>query len=98
MCVFVVVVSVARLGGRAGPIVIALGAIAAFLPLAIPSWHDNLASAVSNGTAITIPTVGLAMFGFFNLIRGNRALAEARAGAGPPGSGERTLQDRTRPS
>ncbi|MGA2527712.1 MAG: histidine kinase [Acidimicrobiales bacterium] len=79
MCVFIVVVTVARLGGRAVPIVVTLGLIAAFLPLAIPSWHDNLGSAVSNGTAITIPTVGLAMFGFFNLMRGNRALAEARA-------------------
>ena len=79
MCVFLVVVTVARLGGRAAPIVIAYALAAAFIPLAIPSWHDNLATAIDNGTAIAIPTIALAMFGFFNVIRGNRALAEARS-------------------
>ena len=79
MFVFIVVLTVARFGGRAAPIVVVLALIAVFAPLAFPSWHDNLASSVDNGTAIAIPMVALAMFGFFNVIRGNRALAEARA-------------------
>jgi two-component system sensor histidine kinase DesK len=79
MCVYIVVVTVARLGGRAAPIVIAFTLAATFVPWAIHSWHDNLESAVSNGTAIAIPTIALAMFGFFNLMRGNRALSEARS-------------------
>jgi two-component system sensor histidine kinase DesK len=79
MCVFIVVVTVARLGGRAMPIVVAFALLATFVPWAVPSWHDSLASAVNNGTAIAIPTIGLAMFGFFNVIRGNRALMEARS-------------------
>ena len=49
MCVFIVVLSVARLGGRAAPIVVALALIAAFVPWLFPSWHDNLAPSVDNG-------------------------------------------------
>jgi two-component system sensor histidine kinase DesK len=79
MCVFVVVVTVARLGGRAAPIVAGFALLAVFVPLAVPSWHDTLSAALDNGTAIAIPMIGLAMFGFFNVIRGNRALAEAQA-------------------
>ncbi len=79
MCVFIVVVSVARLGGRAAPLVVAFALLATFVPWAISSWHDSLATAVSNGTVISIPMIALAMFGFFNVIRGNRALAEARS-------------------
>jgi two-component system sensor histidine kinase DesK len=53
--------------------------LALLVPLAVPSWHDGISTALDNGTAITIPLVGLAMFGFFSVMRGNHALAEARA-------------------
>jgi two-component system sensor histidine kinase DesK len=79
MCVFIVVVSVARLGGRSTSIVIAMTLMALFVPLAVPSWHDSLSTAVDNGTAISIPMIALAMFGFFQVMRGNRALAAARS-------------------
>jgi two-component system sensor histidine kinase DesK len=79
MCVFIVVVSVARLGGRAAPLVVGFTLLATFVPWAVPSWHDSLSSSVSNGTAISIPMIALAMFGFFNVVRGNQALAEARS-------------------
>ena len=79
MCVFIAVVTVARLGGRSAPIVIAMTLMALLVPAAIPSWHDGLNTAVDNGTVITIPTIALAMFGFFEMMRGNRALAEARS-------------------
>ena len=79
MCVFIVAVTVARLGGRSGPVVVALTLMALLVPVAVPSWHDGLKTAIDNGTAISIPMVALAMFGFFQVVRGNRALAEARS-------------------
>jgi two-component system sensor histidine kinase DesK len=79
MCVFLVVLLVARLHGRSAPYVAGLTLLAVFVPVLVPSWHDGISTALDNGTAITIPLVGLAMFGFFSVMRGNHALAEARA-------------------
>jgi two-component system sensor histidine kinase DesK len=79
MCVFIVAVTVARLGGRSAPVVVALTLMALLLPVAVPSWHDGIKTAINNGTAISIPITALAMFGFFQVMRGNRALAEARS-------------------
>ncbi len=79
MCVFIVVITVARLGRRSALVVVVLTLMALLLPVAVASWHDNLSTALENGTVITIPTVALAMFGFFEMVRGNRALAEARS-------------------
>jgi two-component system sensor histidine kinase DesK len=79
MCVFIVVVSVARLGARSAPVVVALTLMALLIPVAIPSWHDGIKTAINNGTAISIPVTALAMFGFFEVMRGNRSLAEARS-------------------
>jgi two-component system sensor histidine kinase DesK len=79
MEVFIAVILVAYLGGRAAPIVAALTVVAIFVPATVPSWHDSLSTAFDIGTAISIPITALAMFGFFNVIRGNRALAEARS-------------------
>jgi two-component system, NarL family, sensor histidine kinase DesK len=79
MCVFIVVVTVARLGARSAPVVVALTLMALLIPVAIPSWHDGIKTAINNGTAISIPITALAMFGFFQVVRGNRALTEARS-------------------
>jgi two-component system sensor histidine kinase DesK len=79
MCIFLVVLLVARLQGRAVPYVVGLTLLAVFVPVAIPYWHDGISTALNNGTAIAIPLVGLAMFGFFSVMRNNYALAEARA-------------------
>jgi two-component system, NarL family, sensor histidine kinase DesK len=49
------------------------------VPAAVPAWHEGVATSLDNGTAIAVPLVGLAMFGFFNVMRGNRALAQARS-------------------
>jgi two-component system sensor histidine kinase DesK len=75
MCVFIVTVGVARLGARALPLVVGLTLVAALVPAAVPSWH----SGVDTGEAVAIPMVALAMFGFFNVIHGSRALAQARS-------------------
>jgi two-component system sensor histidine kinase DesK len=79
MCIFLVVLLVARLHGRAVPYVLGLTLVALFVPVLVPSWHDGITTAVDNGTVIAIPLVGLAMFGFFSVMRNNYALAEARA-------------------
>jgi two-component system sensor histidine kinase DesK len=79
MCIFLVVLLVARLQGRAVPYVLGLTLLALFVPVLVPSWHDGISTAVDNGTVIAIPLVGLAMFGFFSVMRNNYALAEARA-------------------
>ncbi len=79
MCVFLVVLLVARLHGEAAPYVAGLTLLAVLVPVLVPSWHDGISTALDNGTVIAIPLVGLAMFGFFSVMRGNYALAEARA-------------------
>jgi two-component system sensor histidine kinase DesK len=79
MCVFIAVVTVARLGTRSLAPVVALTLLAVFLPSAVPSWHDSLGTSVDNGTLIAIPLTSLAMFGFFHVMRGNRALVDARS-------------------
>jgi two-component system, NarL family, sensor histidine kinase DesK len=79
MCVFLAVLLVGRGGVRSAPAIAVLTILAVLVPAAVPSWHDSLSTSLDNGTAIAIPMVALAMFGFFNLLRGNWALAQARA-------------------
>jgi two-component system sensor histidine kinase DesK len=79
MCVFITMVTVARLGVRSAPIVLALALGALLVPVAIPSWHDSLRTAFDDVTPVAIPVVALAMFASVQLVRGNNALAEARA-------------------
>jgi two-component system sensor histidine kinase DesK len=79
MCVFVTALAFARLGGRAVVLTAALTLAAVLVPPAVPSWHDHLDTTVNNGSAIAIPMVALLMYSFFKVIRGNAALAEARA-------------------
>jgi two-component system sensor histidine kinase DesK len=79
MCVFIVVIAVAWFGAKAAPLTLVFTALAVVLPAAVPSWHQSYATSLDNGNAIAIPMVALAMFGFFNVLHGNRALAEARS-------------------
>jgi two-component system sensor histidine kinase DesK len=79
MCSFLVVLLVAQLHGRALPYVVGLALLSLFVPVLIPSWHDGIGTGLNNGAVIAIPLVGLAMFGFFSVMRNNYALAEARA-------------------
>jgi len=75
MGVFVVVPAVAALRLRAWPIV--AGAVAAPLvvPSVIASWHSGPAW----GTAASIALTALALYAFFEVVAGNRALSEARS-------------------
>jgi two-component system, NarL family, sensor histidine kinase DesK len=79
MCVFIVVAAVGRFGGRAAPAVVALTLAALFVPVWVPAAHTNLSQSADTGLVVAIPLTALAMFGFFNIMKGNRALAEARS-------------------
>jgi two-component system sensor histidine kinase DesK len=79
MCIYLVTVLMARLGARAFPAVAGMTLLAVLVPAAVPSWHDSLSTSLENGIAIGIPVVALAMFGFFGVVNGNQALAEARS-------------------
>ena len=79
LCVFITIATVARLGARSAPIVAALALGALLIPIAIGPWHDNLAAAFDTVTPIAIPVVALTMFAVMQVLRGNQALAEARA-------------------
>jgi len=75
MATFIVVLSLSALGRRAVPVIAVIIATVLFVPGLVPSWHAS----VDVNDAVTIGLVGLAMYGFFEIIRSNRALTEARA-------------------
>ncbi|HUJ65128.1 MAG TPA: sensor histidine kinase, partial [Acidimicrobiales bacterium] len=79
LALYVTMIGVARLGARASPIVMALVAAAIFVPVAVPSWHQHLSSAIGNFTPIAIPVVALVTFVVVRSVRDAVALAEARA-------------------
>jgi two-component system sensor histidine kinase DesK len=75
MLVFLSVLTISALGGRAVPIVAGFTLAAIFVPALIPSWDTG----VDTNAAVAIPLVSLAMFGFFGVLEANRALSQARA-------------------
>jgi two-component system, NarL family, sensor histidine kinase DesK len=79
MCVFVTLLTVARLGRRSAPVVVALALAALLVPVAITSWHVSLAKSFEDVTPVGILVAALVMFASVQLVRGNQALAEARA-------------------
>lgn len=78
LCVYITAITVARLGRRSAPIVVALALGALLVPVAIPSWHDSLAASFGDVTPIAIPVAAFSAFGALRVHRGNRALTEAR--------------------
>jgi two-component system, NarL family, sensor histidine kinase DesK len=79
MLVFLTLLTVARLGQRSIPIVIAFAVAALVVPVAVTSWNVSLAKSFDDVTPVAIPVVALAMFATVQVIRGNQALAQARA-------------------
>jgi two-component system, NarL family, sensor histidine kinase DesK len=75
MLVFITALTVGRVRRYSVPIVVALTAAAGFGPTLVRSWHVG----VQVQWLITLPLVGLAMWGFFGIIQSNVALAAARA-------------------
>ena len=79
MCLYITAITVSRLGTRAWPIVVALALAALLVPLAIPSWHDDLGDTWGTVTPVAIPIVALVTLAVKRVFDGNVALAEARA-------------------
>ncbi|HEX3924719.1 MAG TPA: histidine kinase [Streptosporangiaceae bacterium] len=79
MCAYLGIFLVARYGARAAPAIALMTLLAIVVPGLVPSWHDGFGTALDNFTAITIPGIALAMFGFFKVVQANHDLAEARS-------------------
>jgi two-component system, NarL family, sensor histidine kinase DesK len=79
LCVFLTLLVVARLGIRSAPFVAAMALAALLVPIAVGPWHVSLAKSFADVTPVAIPVVAFVMAGVMQVIRGNHALAEARA-------------------
>jgi two-component system, NarL family, sensor histidine kinase DesK len=77
--IFLTILSVGRLGRRSLPLVAALSLTALIVPVVIPSWHVSLGASFDDVTPVAIPIVAITMFAVVQVMRGNQALAEARA-------------------
>ena len=79
LAVFLTITIVARLGARSAPVVLVLALASLLVPPAIPAWHVSLGAAFGDVTPVAIPVVALGIFAVLRVLRGNSALAEARA-------------------
>jgi len=79
LCVFLTILIVARLGVWSAPVVTGFALAALLVPVAIPSWHVSLQGSFDAVTPIAIPIAALVSFATFAILRGNQALAAARA-------------------
>jgi two-component system, NarL family, sensor histidine kinase DesK len=79
MCVFLAILTVGRLGARSAPVVAGFALGALLVPVAIPSWHVSLRASFDDVTPVAIPVAALVTFATLAILRGNQALAAARA-------------------
>jgi two-component system, NarL family, sensor histidine kinase DesK len=79
LCVFLTLLTVARLGARSAPFVAVMALAALLVPISVASWHVTLAKSFADVTPVAIPVVALAMIGVMQVVRSNQALAETRA-------------------
>jgi two-component system, NarL family, sensor histidine kinase DesK len=78
MCIYLTIAIVARLGSRGLTLVGAYAAAALVVPVAIPGWHVSIDRSFADVTPIAIPVVAATMLAITQVLRGNRALAEAQ--------------------
>jgi two-component system sensor histidine kinase DesK len=79
MCLFLAIMTVARLDGWSAPIIAVLAVAALVVPVAVPSWHVSLAQSLGDFTPVAIPVAAIVTFAVLKVVRANEALAEARA-------------------
>jgi two-component system, NarL family, sensor histidine kinase DesK len=79
LCLFLTILTVGRLGAWSAPAVAGFALAALLVPLGIPSWHVSLEASFDDVTPVAIPVVAVTMFAVLAVVRGNQALAEARA-------------------
>lgn len=75
---YLAIIAVAALGARAIPIVAALTLASIFVPALVPSWHQDIGSAISNFTPIAIPVAAVLTFAVRQGVQGALELTEAR--------------------
>jgi two-component system sensor histidine kinase DesK len=78
MCVFITILTVARLGARSLPVVIGLTLLSLLVPALVPSWHETVGHAFDDVTPVAIPVVALSVFASVRALQANFALAQAR--------------------
>jgi two-component system sensor histidine kinase DesK len=78
MCVFITILTVARLGARSLPVVIGLTLLSLLVPALVPSWHESVGHAFDDVTPVAIPVVALSVFASVRALQANYALARAR--------------------
>jgi two-component system, NarL family, sensor histidine kinase DesK len=79
LCLFVAIMTVARLGPRSAPIIVAFALAALLVPVEVPSWHQSLAKSLGNFTPLAIPVAAVVTYGVLRVMSSNRALADAQA-------------------
>ena len=78
-CIYLTMIIAARLGVRCWPFVVAMALAALLLPVAVPFWHVSFADSIGDFTPLAIPVVAVVTCAVLQVVRGNTALAEARA-------------------
>jgi two-component system sensor histidine kinase DesK len=78
-CLYLSVIIAGRLGVRSWPHVAVMAIAALLVPVAIPSWHVSLAGSIGDFTPLAIPVAAVLTCAVLQVLRGNQALAEARA-------------------
>jgi two-component system, NarL family, sensor histidine kinase DesK len=79
MCLFLVIMTVGRLGIWSAPVVAALAVAALVVPVLVPSWHVSLSDSISDFTPVAIPVAAVVTYAVMKVLRSNEALVEARA-------------------
>jgi len=78
-CLYLAIISTARLGVRSWPHVAVMALAALFVPVAIPSWHVSLVGSIDDFTPLAIPVAAFITFAVLEVVRSGQALAEAQA-------------------
>ena len=98
MCVYMTMLSVARFGVRAAPVVAAMAVASLVVPVTIPSWHDSLAKAFNNFAPLAIPVVGVVTYAVDRLRQTQHRPGRGPRRDRPAGRRQRALADRPRPA
>jgi two-component system, NarL family, sensor histidine kinase DesK len=78
-CLYLSIIVAAKVGFRSWPHVVVMALAALFVPVAIPSWHVSFVKSIGDFTPLAIPVAWVVTCAVLEVLRGNQALAEARA-------------------
>ena len=78
-CLYLSIIIAGRLGVRSWPHVAVMALAALFVPVAVSSWQVSFADSIGDFTPLAIPVAAVVTCAVLQVVRGNNALAEARA-------------------